>query len=256
MTREHGTRAKYVVEKCRCDDCTQANREYQRALTRRVAPTMIGSARARRHLQELRFAGVGLRTISETTGIGRSALTMIRQGKRSRIKVETERAILGVTPRDTADHARVIAEPTWRNVQRLIDAGWTKAAIARAIGQTNGALQLGKHKVLARHARTIAALVAEHCPPQRNEPAEPPARWEGDTSWMANGACRQTGVPTWMFFPGLGDSTTLQKALGVCATCRVTTQCLNYALTNNTEGVWGGTTGRERQLMRRQRKAS
>jgi hypothetical protein len=249
VTREHGTRAKYVGDKCRCEACRQANREYQRHTTRRIAPTLVGSARARKHLIELRLAGVGLRTIEEATNVRRSTLSNIRKSRVARIRVETEQAILGVTALQAADSARVTADVTWRNVRRLQDVGWSKAAIGRAIGQTNGALQLGKHRVLARHARVIADLCAEHCPEQRDTPVDLPKRWEGDTSWVVHGACKVIGAPTWLFFPGLGDQATVDAALKVCNTCRVTDQCLTYALRNNSEGIWGGTTGRQRRLM-------
>jgi len=32
--RPHGTRARYVTDRCRCEACRRANREYQRRLTR------------------------------------------------------------------------------------------------------------------------------------------------------------------------------------------------------------------------------
>ena len=37
-TREHGTYTKYVQERCRCEDCRQANRDYERARARRTEP--------------------------------------------------------------------------------------------------------------------------------------------------------------------------------------------------------------------------
>lgn len=37
MTAEHGTRARYVRDKCRCAACRRANREYGRRLDRRLA---------------------------------------------------------------------------------------------------------------------------------------------------------------------------------------------------------------------------
>jgi len=41
-------------------------------------------------------------------------------------------------------------------------------------------------------------------------------------------------------------------AIALCSSCWVKERCLSYALSNNeTIGVWGGTTARERRLMKR-----
>ena len=45
--RQHGTRAKYTQDKCRCDECRAANTDYQRQRTRRIAPTLVDASRAR-----------------------------------------------------------------------------------------------------------------------------------------------------------------------------------------------------------------
>ncbi|HEY6635541.1 MAG TPA: WhiB family transcriptional regulator, partial [Acidimicrobiia bacterium] len=42
------------------------------------------------------------------------------------------------------------------------------------------------------------------------------------------------------------------KAKAVCATCPVAFECLSWAIeTNQTEGIWGGHTGKERRKLRR-----
>lgn len=43
---EHGTRARYVLAKCRCDDCRKANTEYQKSRDRRAKEASIGVAPA------------------------------------------------------------------------------------------------------------------------------------------------------------------------------------------------------------------
>lgn len=76
---------------------------------------------------------------------------------------------------------------------------------------------------------------------------------EGDTSWMASGACRHHD--TEMFFPPKGSGNRFDKsaALRVCANCNVRQACLEYALrTNQREGIWGMTTPYQRINMRRQ----
>ncbi len=62
--------------------------------------------------------------------------------------------------------------------------------------------------------------------------------------WMSRSACN--GLPIGVFFPSHGQ--TAAAARGICSTCTVRPECLDYASTeNDTAGVWGGTTERERR---------
>jgi WhiB family transcriptional regulator, redox-sensing transcriptional regulator len=70
-----------------------------------------------------------------------------------------------------------------------------------------------------------------------------------DDAWRARGACRDPAVPTWMFFPGRGDAETSRAAQDICAGCEVREQCLDYALTTDALGIWGGKTEQQRQCM-------
>ena len=73
-------------------------------------------------------------------------------------------------------------------------------------------------------------------------------RRSGDLSWMDAGLCGQTDPDA--FFPGKSGTNTDAKR--TCAACDVTAACLAYALADpSLEGVWGGTSQRERQAMRR-----
>lgn len=66
--------------------------------------------------------------------------------------------------------------------------------------------------------------------------------------WMMDAACTQTNPD--MFFPN--DREEAIDALKVCATCRVTQQCLEYAKRNGfNDGVWGGKTPRQRRDINR-----
>ena len=64
--------------------------------------------------------------------------------------------------------------------------------------------------------------------------------------WMDDALCRE--IDAELFFP---EYTTPTEAKKACALCRVQTECLTYALERPVMGVWGGTTERERQRMRR-----
>jgi len=55
-----------------------------------------------------------------------------------------------------------------------------------------------------------------------------------------------------LFFPEYGDSKVSKKALKICALCTISTECLEYAVTNKEEdGIWGGATPNELTAMRK-----
>lgn len=67
-------------------------------------------------------------------------------------------------------------------------------------------------------------------------------------SWVEAAACR--GSEPELFHPDRGASTASAKA--VCAGCPVIDECLAWALdTTQKYGVWGGTSEKERRIMRR-----
>lgn len=74
---------------------------------------------------------------------------------------------------------------------------------------------------------------------------------EGNTRWMADAACRDSDPR--LFWPKPGESH--REALAVCADCPVRQQCLDYAVSNGEhDGIWGGTSARQRRQIRRDRK--
>ena len=74
--------------------------------------------------------------------------------------------------------------------------------------------------------------------------------WEPLPDWREDAACN--GVDAEVFFPVGEDIESMSRAKEVCAVCPVREDCLQYALaTNQTEGVWGGTTSAERRRLRR-----
>lgn len=66
--------------------------------------------------------------------------------------------------------------------------------------------------------------------------------------WMVFGACRD--ADPMLFFEG--EASNPLPALGICATCTVSPECLDYALeARMSEGIWGGlTTKARRRLLR------
>ena len=71
-------------------------------------------------------------------------------------------------------------------------------------------------------------------------------------SWRKRAACR--GIDPEVFYP-VSDEDEAWEAKAICAQCPVRQACLEYALANRErEGVWGGTTERERRRVLRQRR--
>ena len=72
-----------------------------------------------------------------------------------------------------------------------------------------------------------------------------------DTTWMAEGNCRE--VHPSLFFPS--DGVGVDVARQICLDCPVKAPCLEYALRNRIDhGVWGGASERERRRIARQRR--
>jgi WhiB family redox-sensing transcriptional regulator len=71
--------------------------------------------------------------------------------------------------------------------------------------------------------------------------------------WMSDALCAEVGGDQW--FPEAGEPT--EPAKRVCRQCPVKAECLDYAVENKIRfGVWGGTSERERQGLRRRREAA
>lgn len=72
-----------------------------------------------------------------------------------------------------------------------------------------------------------------------------------DTPWREAAACLETGGEV-SFFPDKEDFAGTVKAKAICAGCPVADECLSWALeTNQTDGIWGGHTAKERRSIRR-----
>jgi WhiB family redox-sensing transcriptional regulator len=58
-----------------------------------------------------------------------------------------------------------------------------------------------------------------------------------------------------LFFPdgSNGRSAKIAQAKEICATCPIAVQCLQYAVLNDEDGIWGGTTPSERKLLKKSR---
>jgi WhiB family transcriptional regulator, redox-sensing transcriptional regulator len=78
--------------------------------------------------------------------------------------------------------------------------------------------------------------------------------------WAAQARCAQADPDAW--FPDQGQHALAMIAIRACLACPVRAQCLDYALSGAdtwggiATGIWGGTTPRQRDRLRQQRKAA
>ena len=74
-----------------------------------------------------------------------------------------------------------------------------------------------------------------------------------ELSWRQRGACH--GLDPAIFFPDTEEAA--DEAKQICAECSVCVACLEHALNSRErDGVWGGTTEKERRRIIRQRRRS
>jgi WhiB family redox-sensing transcriptional regulator len=67
--------------------------------------------------------------------------------------------------------------------------------------------------------------------------------------WMEAAACR--GMEPTDFVHSPRGAVADARALAVCATCWVQSDCLDFAIAHDCLGIWGGTSERRRRMMRR-----
>ena len=186
--RPHGTKAKYVIERCGCEPCRQANRAYERARIHAMHRPdeawvpYVPAGPVRRHLEALQAQGVGHKTVAQLAGLSASSVGKILypsryrgMGTSKRVREETARRILAVTADQAAGAQKVPATPTWALLDDLIARGWTKSELARRLGQNGPGLQVSRSTVRASTARKVEQLHAElkdQTPPPRR------SRWD------------------------------------------------------------------------------
>jgi WhiB family redox-sensing transcriptional regulator len=68
--------------------------------------------------------------------------------------------------------------------------------------------------------------------------------------WRTEAACR--GIDPAVFFPTSADAAGMKYALSICAACPVKAECLEANLWEP-DGVWGGTSAKERTRIRVER---
>lgn len=141
--RPHGSRARYASG-CHCAPCRHANAAYE-AKRSLGYTTLVDATPTREHIGVLREAGVGLRRITQLTGIARQTLQAIAGGRPElgrppsrQVKRDTADRILALDPvnPDLAAGTPVDATGARRMMQALVCAGWSFPLLAERYGST------------------------------------------------------------------------------------------------------------------------
>lgn len=163
----HGTRASYV-KGCKCAPCRAANARYAKLAKYRAdkgITVLVDAAPVKAHLEQLRAAGIGKRTIAARSGV---ALTVISRligidtsRPARRVHPDTARKLLAVTVDDHADGSFTDALGARRRLQALVALGWTQTEIATRIGWTTANLNRITLGHVAQVTRATHTLIDE-----------------------------------------------------------------------------------------------
>ena len=188
VRHEHGTRAAYVLDRCRCAPCTAANTAQARRRSTAIAygtwPGLVDADPVRAHLRALRADGLSLQRIAELSGVGQGTLsTLVYRTPASqptppaRVRADTQRRLLAVRfdPASVAAGRRIDATGTRRRLQALTALGWSAACLTLHTDRTVRTLRrlLSADEVTAETARCVAALYEQlrtARPPRRTGP--------------------------------------------------------------------------------------
>lgn len=158
----HSTAARYR-KGCRCDGCRRAYAAVQADRRARVKQNAcdwtVSAELARQHLLNLRAKHVGKRAVSDCTGISDVVLMEIANGKRRRIRESTEEKIMRVTEEGRSGGSLVRGKNTTKLLDELIEAGFTRKALAARLGYEYPEIQFyGNKYVTATNAMRVEKL--------------------------------------------------------------------------------------------------
>jgi len=224
VTHRHGTNVCYHLDGCHCDECRAAARLYERRRRRwtgeypQQETPLVDPSHAVTHTKDLIRRGMGYERVAAAAGIAGSQLGALLWGRRDRptrrIRRTTEARILAVEL-NLADGAKVPAEEAKAIIAELVARGWTKKAIARALGNPAAvSLQVGATATIqAGNLRRLRRLLDEPVPLRLH----PLGSW-----YQPNpGYVRQTVKPSTPGVPGLlcdvcGEPLRFHKATNPC----------------------------------------
>jgi transcriptional regulator with XRE-family HTH domain len=157
---QHGTRAAYVLDACRCLPCSAANAEAETARERQKAygryDRYVDAEPVRTHVLELGRQGMGLKRVAKAAGVSTGTLSKLvfgvyastgtgggRNGPGRRVRRPSKRVLRTTAEKllavrlDLADGAKITAEDAIgvrRRVRALVALGWSQSKLADRLG--------------------------------------------------------------------------------------------------------------------------
>lgn len=144
-SHQHGTRTAYILDRCRCRECTEVNRAVEVKRKKQIAfgrydTGRIDSSPTRAHITMLGEQGVSLKRLASLTGVSTATLGKIiygvpkdGRGPSSGVLYETAEKILAVKPtlQNRARGALADATGARRRVQALVAIGYSLSEVGR-----------------------------------------------------------------------------------------------------------------------------
>jgi transcriptional regulator with XRE-family HTH domain len=180
---QHGTRACYVLDACRCHPCSKANAEAENWRERQKAygryNKYVPAGPVREHVRTLMDAGMGLKRIVAVTGVSQGTMWKLMYGKRRpdgtcipsrRVLRDTAEKLYTLDPTWTgplplADGAILTTDASYavsRKLQALVALGWSMSELGRRLGITHvrNAIPVvkGERRLTAATAKKADAL--------------------------------------------------------------------------------------------------
>jgi hypothetical protein len=152
---QHGTRSCYVLDKCRCTPCSQANAEAETWRERQKAygryNKFVPAGPVREHVRSLTDAGMGLKRISKVSSVSHGSLWKLMYGKRQsdgslkpsrRVTREIAEKLYAIDadwgdPLPLAGGAlldEATSAKASRKLQALVALGWSMSELGRRLG--------------------------------------------------------------------------------------------------------------------------
>ena len=86
----------------------------------------------------------------------------------------------------------------------------------------------------------------------RSSCSNPSSSYQQVVEWRKDAAC--LGHPVEHWFPESREFDDQELAMRICNGCPVQTECLEYSLLHEQDGIWGGMNQTDRQKLRKQRR--
>lgn len=173
--RPHGSRAKYVVERCRCKPCKKANRCEENHRTRQKTygrwQPYVDAEPVRQHVRSLGAYGIGWKRVANLAGVPISVVGKLLYGCPTRgmgpskgLRAENAEKLLAVraVPENLGSAVAVEGAGIRRRLQALIAGGWPQAQLASRLSMGPGNFGTLLHaegvEVVAATARAVTDL--------------------------------------------------------------------------------------------------